>query len=58
MGVTRIVSMSATSVPANIEKIFLQAKGWGIKLARPAGGVELLIGMDNQGWMPKTHGPA
>jgi hypothetical protein len=45
MGVGRIV-------PADIEKRFRQARGYGKRLARPAKDVELLIGMDNQGWMP------
>ncbi len=29
-----------------------QTEGFAEKLARPAGDVEMLIGMDNQGWMP------
>ncbi len=29
-----------------------RTKGCVEKLARPAGNVEMLIGMDNQGWMP------
>jgi hypothetical protein len=43
-------------VPADIEKRFPQARGWGNKLAKPVRDVELLIGMDNQGWMPKHIG--
>jgi len=30
-----------------------QAKGFEEKLARTAGDVEMLVGMDNQGWMPR-----
>jgi hypothetical protein len=29
-----------------------RTKGFAEKLARPAGDVEMLIGMDNLGWMP------
>jgi len=56
MGVTSIASMSATSMPGDIMERFLQAKGWGSKLSRPAKEVELLICMDNQGWMPHYMG--
>jgi hypothetical protein len=48
--------MSTRSVPDNIVERFLQANGWGSKLARPAKEVELLNGMDNQGWMPHYMG--
>jgi hypothetical protein len=47
-----IASMGATSMPIDIEKRFPEAKGCRDKLARPAKEVELLNGMDNQGWMP------
>jgi hypothetical protein len=43
-------------VPTDIGRMLLQAKGFEGKLARPAGDVEKLIGMDNQGWMPKHLG--
>jgi hypothetical protein len=56
MGVSHIMTLEATEVPADIEKRFLQARGYGNKLVRPAKDVELLIGMDNQGWMPKHIG--
>jgi hypothetical protein len=56
MGVSRIAALEATDVPTDIEKRFPQARGYGKRLARPAKDVELLIGMDNQGWMPKHIG--
>ncbi len=56
MGVTSIASMNASSVPDNIVERFPQAKGWGSKIARSSKEVELLIGMDNQGWMPNYMG--
>jgi hypothetical protein len=56
MGVSRITALGTTDVPADIEERFLQARGYGKRLARPARSVELLIGMDNQGWMPKHIG--
>ncbi len=43
-------------MPADIKKRFPQARGYGKRLARPAKDVELLIGMDNQGWLPKHVG--
>jgi hypothetical protein len=49
MGVSRITTLEATNVPADIEKRFPQARGYTNKLVRPAKDVELLIGMDNQG---------
>ncbi len=52
ISVGSIASMGATSIPINIEERFPEAKGWEDKLARPEKEVELLIGMDNQGWMP------
>ncbi len=56
MGVNRNATLAATDVPTDIERRFPQAKGLGKRLARPAGDVEMLIGMDNQGWMPKHVG--
>ncbi len=40
-------------MPTDIERRLPQAKGFRKRLARPAGDVEMLIGMDYQGWMPK-----
>jgi hypothetical protein len=56
IGVSRITTVEATDMPADIEKRFPQARGYGNKLVRPAKDLELLIGMDNQGWMPKHIG--
>jgi hypothetical protein len=53
LGVDHITTLAATAVPADIGRRLPQAKGFEEKLARPAGDVEILIGMDNQGWMPK-----
>jgi hypothetical protein len=53
LGVTSIASVSATKEPEDVEKRFPQAKGWGSKLARPAKEVDLLVGLDNQSWMPR-----
>jgi hypothetical protein len=53
MGVDSITTLGATDVPADIEERFPQARGWGSKLVWPAKDVEMLIGMDNQGWIPK-----
>jgi hypothetical protein len=52
MGVNCIATLAATDV----ERRLPQAKGFGKRLARPAGHVEMLIGMDNQGLMPKHVG--
>jgi hypothetical protein len=56
MGVDRIATLAAMDVPTDMERRLPQAKGFEKKLARPAGDVEMLIGMDNQGWMPKHVG--
>jgi hypothetical protein len=56
MGVNRIATLAATDAPTDIKRRLPQAKGFGKRLARPAGDVEILIGMDNQGWMPKHVG--
>jgi hypothetical protein len=53
LGVDHITTLAATAVPADIGRRLPQARGFKEKLARPAGDVEILIGMDNQGWMPK-----
>jgi hypothetical protein len=56
MGVDRITALAAMDAPTDIERRLPQAEGFERKLARPAGDVEMLIGMDNQGWMPKHVG--
>jgi hypothetical protein len=56
MGVDRIATLAATDAPTDIERRLPQAEGFERKLARPAGDVEMLIGLDNQGWMPKHMG--
>ncbi len=56
MGVDRIVTLAAMDVPTDIGRRLTQAKGFKKKLARPAGDVEMLIGMDNQGWKSKHVG--
>ncbi len=56
MGVYLITTLVATDALTDIERRLLQAKGFRNRLARPAGDVEMLIGMDNQGWMPKHVG--
>jgi hypothetical protein len=56
LGVDHIATLTATDVPTDIGRRLPQAKGFEGKLARPAGDVEMLIGMDNQGWMPKHVG--
>jgi hypothetical protein len=40
MGLNRIATLAATDVPADIERRFLQTKGFGKRLARPAGDVK------------------
>jgi hypothetical protein len=56
IGMNSTVPMSTMSVPDDIEERFPQARGLGDKLAKMAKEVELLIGMDNQGWMPRYTG--
>jgi hypothetical protein len=53
LGVDHIRTLAATTVPADIGRRLPQAKGFEEKLAQPAGDVEMLVGMDNQGWIPK-----
>ncbi len=53
LGVNHITTLAATAVPADIGRRLPQAKGFEEKLAQPAGDVEMLVGTDNQGWMPK-----
>jgi hypothetical protein len=52
-GVARITSFGASAPPHDIEGRFPLAKGWAERLARAAGEVDLLIGLDNQRWMPR-----
>ncbi len=52
LGVDHITTMAASKVPEDIGTRLPRAKGFVEKLARPAGDVEMLVGMDNQGWMP------
>jgi hypothetical protein len=53
LGVDHITTLAAANVPEDIGRRLPQAKGFEEKLARPAGDVEMLVGMDNQGWMPR-----
>ncbi|MFN9941752.1 MAG: hypothetical protein ACK56I_19975, partial [bacterium] len=52
-GVARITSFGASAPPHDVEKRFPLAKGWSARLARPAEEVDLLLGLDNQRWMPR-----
>ena len=47
-GVARITSFGASDPPRDIERRFPLAGGWAERLARAAGEVDLLIGLDNQ----------
>ncbi len=49
----RITSFGASAPPRDIEGRFPLAKGWAERLARVAEEVDLLIGLDNQRWMPR-----
>jgi hypothetical protein len=53
LGVDHIATLAAKAVPADIGRRLPQVKGFEEKLAWPARDVEMLVGMDNQGWMPK-----
>jgi hypothetical protein len=53
LGVDHITTLAAMAVLADIARRLPQVKGFEEKLARPAGDVEMLVGIDNQGWMPK-----
>jgi hypothetical protein len=46
--VAQIANLKASLPPSNIEEGFPLARGWGARLARLAGKVDLLIGLDNQ----------
>jgi hypothetical protein len=52
LGVDHIAMLAAADVTEDIVMRLPRTKGFVEKLARPAGDVEMLIGMDNQGWMP------
>jgi hypothetical protein len=51
--VVRISSLGASTPPGDVEKRFPLAAGWTARLERPAEDADLLIGLDNQRWMPK-----
>jgi hypothetical protein len=52
LGVDHIATLAAADITGDIVTRIPQTEGFAEKLARPAGDVEMLIGMDNQGWMP------
>ncbi len=52
LGVDHIATLAAADVTGEVVKRIPQTESFAGKLARPAGDVEMLIGMDNQGWMP------
>jgi hypothetical protein len=52
LGVDHITTLAASNVTEDIVPRLPRTKGFVEKLARPAGDVEMLVGMDNQGWMP------
>jgi len=52
LGVDHIATLAAADVTEDIVTRIPRTEGFVEKLARPARDVELLIGMDNQGWMP------
>jgi hypothetical protein len=53
LGVDHITTLAAANVSEDIGRRLPRVKGFEEKLARPAGEVEMLVGMDNQGWMPR-----
>ncbi len=53
LGVDHITMLAATKMPEDIGRRLPQAIGFEEKLARLVGDVEMLVGMDNQGWMPR-----
>ncbi len=53
LGVDHITTLAATTVLTDIGRRHPQVKGFEEKIAWPAGDVEMLVGMDNQGWMPR-----
>ena len=52
LGVDHIATLAAADVTEDVVTRIPQTEGFVEKLARPARDVEMLIGMDNQGWMP------
>ncbi len=52
LGVDHIATLAAADITEDIVMRLPRTEGFVEKLARPAGEVEMLIGMDNQGWMP------
>jgi hypothetical protein len=52
LGVDHITTLAASEVTEDIVTRLPRTKGFVEKLARLAGDVEMLVGMDNQGWMP------
>jgi hypothetical protein len=52
LGVDHIATLAAADITGDIVRRIPRIEGFAEKLARPAGDVEMLIGMDNQGWMP------
>jgi hypothetical protein len=52
LGVDHIMTLMASNVTEDIVTRLPRTKGFAEKLARPAEDVEMLVGMDNQGWMP------
>jgi hypothetical protein len=51
LGVDHIATLAAADIIGDIVMRLPRTKGFVEKLARPAGNVEMLICMDNQGWM-------
>jgi hypothetical protein len=52
LGVDHIATLAAADVTGNVVTRIPQTEGFAERLARLAGDVEMLIGMDNQGWIP------
>ncbi len=52
LGVDHIATLAAADIAGDVVTRIPQTEGFAEKLARPARDVEMLIGMDNQGWMP------
>jgi hypothetical protein len=52
LGVDHIATLAAADITEDIVMRLPRTEGFVEKLARPAGEVEMLIGMENQGWMP------
>jgi len=52
LGVDHITALAASEVTEDILTRLPRTKCFVEKLARAAGDVEMLVGMDNQGWMP------